>query len=93
MRFLRTFEYVTKGVEHPHNDLISIPDNGELITQLSQPTYSYTETGLIKIQSKDEMRAAGGKSPDHADATVYAYIPAGNSSGELVTFGEQRVMS
>ena len=52
-----------------------IPDDGQLIAELTLPTYTYTSGGKIKAEGKDEIkkrtaRSAGslGKSPDLADA-------------------------
>lgn len=51
---------------------ISIPDDKELINQLSSIRYKVTSRGM-KIESKDEMRKRGLKSPDRADALAMAY--------------------
>jgi hypothetical protein len=52
-----------------------IPDDGQLVAELTLPTYAYTSSGKIKAESKDEIkkrtaRSVGslGKSPDLADA-------------------------
>jgi hypothetical protein len=71
-RFERTFEYVTQGIPHEMEDLISIPNNPELITQLSLPLYEVVENGKIRIESKKKMRERGVSSPDYADALVYS---------------------
>src|SRR3990167_8522368 len=52
---------------------VSLPDDKELINQLSSIKYSYTRKGKIKIESKDDMKRRGFKSPDKADAVVIAY--------------------
>lgn len=53
------------------NDNISIPDDPELIQQLSSILYDFTSTG-IKIESKDDMKKRGMKSPDKADSLAIA---------------------
>jgi phage terminase large subunit len=45
-----------------------LPIDDELASELAAPLYKYTSTGKIKIESKDEMRKRGIKSPDKADA-------------------------
>lgn len=75
-RFEKTYEYVTQEIKHPVDELISVPNEPELIAQLSQPLWFRTETGKIKIEAKDQMRKRGVHSPDYADALVMAFIPA-----------------
>ena len=74
-RFRKTHEYVTAGIKHPFDELISIPNNGELIAQLSSPKKMVTETGKIKVESKDSMLSRGIRSPDEADALIMSVIP------------------
>ena len=47
---------------------VRIPNDDGLVTELASPIYKYTSTGKIKIESKEEMRKRGIKSPDKADA-------------------------
>jgi phage terminase large subunit len=71
MRFERTFEFIEEGIDHPLDELIALPqDQPELIAQLSQPTYHYTDTGKIQIESKGSLAKRGIASPDFADALV-----------------------
>jgi phage terminase large subunit len=49
------------------------PEEDILYGQLSAPTFSPTPHGLIKMESKLEMRKRGVPSPDRADAVVYAF--------------------
>ncbi len=49
-------------------DLISIPNNPKLISQLSQMRYEFTTTGKIKIVDPE------GKSPDYADSLMLTLI-------------------
>jgi hypothetical protein len=51
---------------------LSLPDDKELINQLCSIKYSYTRKGKIKIESKDELKKRGLKSPDKADALAIA---------------------
>ena len=54
----------------------AIPDDMELKQELATPTYSYTVSNKIQIESKDDIkkRLQGGASPDKADslATTFA---------------------
>ncbi len=72
-RFERAYEFREKGVRHPPEDMISIPNHPQLIAELSLPLAERTETGKIKLESKQRMRARGVKSPDFADALALAF--------------------
>ena len=69
-RFERTWEFVSQGIQHPIEDLISIPDCPQLIAQLSLPLSERTDRGKIKIESKPAMKKRGIRSPDFADSLV-----------------------
>ena len=45
-----------------------LPYDDELVAELVAPSYKYTSTGKIKIESKEDMKKRGIKSPDKADA-------------------------
>ncbi len=49
---------------------VRMPDDSQLIKELSVPRFSYTSTGKLKVESKDEMkkRLGANASPDLADA-------------------------
>jgi hypothetical protein len=49
------------------HDLISIPKDHKLITQLSQIRYEFTTISKIKIK---DQKGTGGKSPDYADSLM-----------------------
>lgn len=55
-----------------------IPDQEELIADLSKPRFKFTSNGKLKVESKDEMRKRGMNSPDLADAFCLTF--AGNAS-------------
>lgn len=74
-RFERTYEFVEKGVPHPPEDMISIPNDPDLIAELSLPLCERTEAGKIKIESKDDLARRGVKSPDNADALCLSFHP------------------
>jgi hypothetical protein len=74
-RFERAYEFREQGIAHKPEEMISIPDHGSLIADLSLPLYFRTETGKIKLESKTDMRKRGVKSPDFGDALAYAFAP------------------
>jgi len=45
-----------------------LPDNEMLAKELVAPRYTFTSSGKMKIESKDEMKRRGVASPDVADA-------------------------
>ena len=51
---------------------ISIQDKGRLVADLSDIRYSFTSKGQIKVESKEDMRRRGKRSPDFADALAIA---------------------
>ena len=51
------------------------PEDTELINELSGIQYEEDVKGRLKIESKKDMRKRGMKSPDHADACMYARFP------------------
>ena len=52
---------------------ISIPDDSELIKQLSELRFNYSSERKIRIEAKDKMKERLGKSPDKADALMLAF--------------------
>ncbi len=57
---------------------VSIPNDLELKAQLTSCTYRVTSSGQIEITPKEEMKKKGIKSPDRAEAMVYAFLDAGS---------------
>ena len=74
-RFERAYEYRELGVQHPAEEMISIPNCSQLIAELSLPLVFQTETGKKQLESKKAMRKRGVKSPDYADALAYSFAP------------------
>ena len=56
------------------NGEISIPDDLELIAQLSSVKYKINSRGQLQMESKEEMKKRGVKSPDKADALALAFM-------------------
>lgn len=53
---------------------ISIPDDEELIAQLSTIKYKFNSRGQVLVESKDDMKKRGLSSPDKADALGLAFM-------------------
>lgn len=69
--------YVTKhekGVKQDLDEILLLPDDPKLITQLSQPRREQTESGKIYIEKKSSLLKRGIKSPDRADALALTYV-------------------
>ncbi len=73
VRFEKVFEFVTLGVLHPPDEMISIPPDESLISDLSLPLSTTRETGKLQLESKADMRKRGVHSPNHADALALSY--------------------
>lgn len=50
------------------------PDDADLLDEMMMLRYKFHGTGSIQIESKDDMRGRGVKSPDNLDALVYASV-------------------
>jgi phage terminase large subunit len=71
-RFENTYEHRNGIKQHAPGEMISIPNNPKLITQLSQPKVVYTGA-KIGIESKVDMKRRGVVSPDYYDTCVYTF--------------------
>jgi hypothetical protein len=63
-----------------------LPYDDELVAELVAPSYKYTSTGKIKIESKEEMKKRGIKSPDKADALALTMASSAASFGGSTSF-------
>jgi phage terminase large subunit len=50
-----------------------IPSDRTLISELVTPKYGFTSAGKLKVESKDELKKRGLRSPDLADAFVLTF--------------------
>ena len=48
------------------------PDDERLLDEILMIQYKFTSKGAVQIESKDDMRSRGVKSPDFLDSVVYA---------------------
>ena len=65
------------------SDTCKVPKLRELVEETISPSYSFMSNGKTKVESKEEMRRRGAKSPDYADciALTFAEDPATLSQG------------
>ena len=52
-----------------------LPDDDDLIAQLSGRKYELTEASKIRIESKDAVKKRGLPSPDEADCVLLLCLP------------------
>ena len=60
---------------------VDLPEDLELQAQLASCTYRIKSNGQIEITPKSEMKKKGLKSPDRAEAVIYAFASGGCSIG------------
>lgn len=65
--------------------LISLPNDPELINQICSIKFKITRKGKIAIESKDDMKKRGLKSPDKADSLAIAWSAGRSSLNPTVT--------
>ena len=54
---------------------IKLPDDSDLVGQMTTRKYFIQSNGKIRLESKKAMKERGVKSPDRADAVVLACMP------------------
>ena len=75
-RFKRTYQRKA-GIQHWEDEkCISIPNDNQLILELSQPLIGQNDAGKLLIESKIKMKSRGLKSGNKADSVVLSeYVP------------------
>ncbi len=73
--FRNTYEFVEHGIPRQQSEMISIPNDPELMAQLSSPLKLYKANGKMMIEPKSQMNDRGIQSGDEADALVMSTIP------------------
>lgn len=73
---------VVKGLLQPHDEQgrpkpveLILPDDSDLVAQLSGRKYSLTDQSRIRIESKDAVKKRGQPSPDEADCVLLLCLP------------------
>jgi hypothetical protein len=54
-----------------------VPNDETLISEITSIRYKYQSTGKLKVESKDEMKRRGQRSPDVADSFVLTFAYEG----------------
>lgn len=54
------------------DELLALPTDKYLPSELSSPTWKITSSGKIQVEEKEKVKERLGRSPDSADATVMA---------------------
>ena len=52
-----------------------LPDDDDLVAQLSGRKYGLTDTSKIRVESKEAMKKRGQPSPDEADCVLLLCLP------------------
>lgn len=69
-----------------------LPDDAQLVHELAAPRFSFTSSGKIKIESKDELRKRGIKSPDLADAFCLTFATTAVAAAHGSRFAWQQTL-
>ena len=74
MRNVRAEAYwgLREALDPVKGDNLTLPDDPELLADLVAPHWKLSASG-IQIESKDEIKARLGRSPDCGDAVVLAH--------------------
>lgn len=72
-----------------HKPEIILPDDNDLIGQLSCRKYSFTSNGKQKVESKQDMKDRGMNSPDEADCVLLVCLPVKFKKGGGKSDGKQ----
>jgi hypothetical protein len=69
---------------------VRLPNDDELRSQFTTRRYTITKGGKTQLESKDDMKRRGLKSPDRADAVVLAMCGEADMSvlGGTTPYGE-----
>ena len=73
---------VVRSLLSPHDENgkpkpveLILPDDDDLIAQLSGRKYSMTDDSRQRVESKDAIKKRGGHSPDEADCILLCCLP------------------
>jgi len=69
-----------------YREPLALPDDEDLMNELCEHTWSTKSNGDIIIESKDDIKARLGHSPDNSDALALTYFPV-KSRGRAGTIG------
>ena len=69
---------------------LALPDDEDLVAQLTTRRWKPTSKGKIRLESKDDARVRGIPSPDRADALVLAFAEEAPMGFEILRSGVKR---
>jgi hypothetical protein len=61
----------------------SLPDDSELLFELTAPSYSFKSDGKLQIEPKSDTRKRLGRSPDLADALILTFAAPASVAGGM----------
>ena len=73
-RIRKTYLVVTGQKDYPVSELISLPDDQELLLDLLKPQFKYKGVKML-LESKKDMKKRGLSSPDKGDSLAYCCKP------------------
>jgi len=89
IRFERTYEFMSNGVDHPIEALIAIPNETKLRNQLSLPEL-YQQNGKYRLEPKDAMVRRGIESPDYFDMSMLLFADEVEEQRVVKSFDYQK---
>lgn len=90
-RFRRTYEVVEGIKDHPIDDCISIPNDPELISELSSFKTGHNEAGKVAIESKQSLKKRGVMSPNKAEALAVSWDMIKTTTTEAMSNSTVRI--
>lgn len=90
-RFRRTYEVVEGIKDHPIDDCISIPNDVELISELSSFKTGHNEAGKVAIESKASLKKRGVQSPNKAEALAVSFDEIKTTTTEAMSNSKVRI--
>lgn len=75
IRCERAYQHANGVKQWALDDMVSIPNHPQLISEMSQPLVEYTDGGKIQIESKKKMKRRGISSPNYLEAVLMAFAP------------------
>lgn len=64
-----------QALDPVHGDNIALPGGNEIVADLCAAKYEWQAGGVVQIESKDEIKARIGRSPDVGEAILLANMP------------------
>ena len=72
---------------------VNMPQDDALISELSSVRFKYLSSGKLKVESKDEMKRRGQKSPDLADSFVLTFGGMASRASSGSSYGFSKSLS